>query len=132
MRLLIAPPKSEREFALARLKVYGWRNVNLPKTFLETLGIDYKSGGEIIAEANPLRGEVILRRKPQIENLPTTSLENFRREEAYVLRGAHREAEDSFKELAEGIKEVYPDASLEVETLENGEVYLKFGSPGGL
>ena len=127
MRLLIARPKSEREFALVRLKVYGRGNINLPKTFLETLGIDYKSGGEVIAEANPLRGEVILRRKPQIENLPTTSLENFPREEAYVLRGAYREAEDFFKELAEGIKAVYHDAPLEVGTLENGEVYLKLG-----
>ncbi|GEM_PF-1296199 len=124
---MIARPKREREFALARLKVYGRGNVNLPKTFLETLGIDYKKGGEIIAETNPLKGEVILRRKPQIEKLPITSLENIGREEAYILRGAHKEAEEFFKELAEGIRAIYPDAPLEVGTLENGVVYLKLG-----
>ncbi len=128
MRLLIARPKGEREFALARLKVYGRGNVNLPKIFLETLGIDYKKGGEIIAEANPLKGEVILRRKPQFEKLPTTFLDSIGREEAYILRGAHKEAKEFFKELAEGIKAIYPDAPLKVGTLEkNGLVYLKLG-----
>lgn len=127
MRLLIVPPKGKREFKLTRLKVYSRGNINLPKTFLETLGIDYKSGGEIIAEADPIKGEVILRRQPQIEKLPTTSLENFDRGETYILRGAHREAEEFFKELAEGIKAVYSDATLEVGTLENGVVYLKLG-----
>ena len=127
MKLLIARPRSEKEFALTRLKVYSRGNINLPKAFLETLGIDYKSGGEIIAEADPLKGEVILRRKPQIDKLPTTSLEDIDREESFILRGAQKEAENFFRELAEGIKAVYPDAPLEVGTLENGEIYLKLG-----
>ena len=88
MKLLIAKPKKEKEFALTRLKVYSRGNINLPKLFLETLGIDYKNGGEIIAEVNPSKGEVILRRKPQIGKLPQTSLKDLNREEYYLLRGA--------------------------------------------
>ena len=128
MKLLIAKPKKEKEFALTRLKVYSRGNINLPKLFLETLGIDYKNGGEIIAEANPSKGEVILRKKPQIGKLPQTSLKDLNREESYLLRGAQKEAEEFFKELAEGIKAIYPDAPLEVGTLNNETVYLKLGS----
>jgi bifunctional DNA-binding transcriptional regulator/antitoxin component of YhaV-PrlF toxin-antitoxin module len=125
MRLLMARPKGEGAFALAKLKVYSRGNINLPKIFLATLGVE--NGGEIIAEANPLKGEVILRRKPKFTNLPPTDLTNFNREEAYILRGAHREAEEFFKELAEGIEAVYPNAPVEIGTLENGVVYLKLG-----
>jgi len=127
MRLMVARPKEGKDFALAKLKVYNRGNINLPKAFLEVLGIDYKNGGEIIAEANPLKGEVILRKKPSIGNLPTTNLKGFERSETYLLRGALREAEEFFKELAEGIKKVYPEAPVEVGTLKNGVIYLKLG-----
>jgi len=127
MKLLIARPKSKQNFALARLKVYSKGNINLPKVFLETLGLDYKSGGEIVAEANPLKGEVILRKKPLVEKLPTTVLKKTSREGAYILRGAYKEAEEFFKELAEGIKAVFPNAHLEIGSLDNNNVYLKLG-----
>jgi len=127
MRLMVARPKESKDFALAKLKVYNRGNINLPKAFLEVLGIDYKNGGEIIAEANPLKGEVILRKKPSIGNLLTTNLKGFERSEPYLLRGALREAEEFFKELAEGIKKVYPEAPVEVGTLDNGVIYLKLG-----
>jgi len=127
MKLMVAHPKEKKEFTLAKLKVYNRGNINLPKSFLEVLGIDYKNGGEIIAEANPLKGEVILRKKSNIGNLPTTNLQGFEMSEPYLLRGALREAEEFFKELAEGIKKVYPEAPVEVGTLENGVVYLKLG-----
>lgn len=125
MGLLVVHPKGKGAFALAKLKVYSRGNINLPKTFLATLGVE--NGGEIVAEANPLKGEVILRRKPEVENLPTTNLTNFNREEVYILRGAHREAEEFFRELAEAIRTIYPDAPVGVGTLENGVVYLKLG-----
>ncbi len=127
MKLLIARPKQSGDFFLTKLKVYGRGNINLPKTFLKTLGLDYKKGGEILAEANPSTGEVILRKKPQLGKSFEIPIANFKSAEAYVLRGAQRDAEDFFKELAEGIKMFYSEAPLEVGSLEDGTVYLKLG-----
>jgi len=126
MKLRFVKPRARRgEFTLERLKVYKRGNLNLTKRLLEVLGLDYE-GGEVIAEANPVKGVVVLRPLPPLKGTSSVSLKDFDGEEAYVLRGAFREAEDFLRDLGEGLKRLFPSLNPEVGTSEEEKaVFLR-------
>ncbi len=121
MWIMEVKPKTNESPTIKRVKVHKKGTINLPKLFLEILGVSFE-GGEVIAEIYPSKGKIVFKRISHLDHIPEVDLKRFKREEAYLLRGAITEAEDFFQDLEKVIRDTYLDVKTEIKTSTHGVV----------